>query len=136
MGFFCPHGSNNRHFLHPSGKAGTGTFFHTPDLLPDGAPVFTMTCEPTFKPWLYKHPNSNLIPTGPHCSKPLTSSSLRQNPHPPFQPPPGAVCRLQLQVGGGRRAAAQVLGGGLGWAPGGAEVWGGGLVSGLLSGGG
>ena len=46
------------------------------------------------------------------------------------------ICRLQLQVGGGRRAAAQVLGGGLGWAPGGAEVWGGGLVSGLLSGGG
>ena len=70
MGFFCPHGSTNGYFFHPPSKAGTGTFFHTQDTLPDGTPVFTMTCEPTFKPWLHKHPNSNLIPTSPHCSKP------------------------------------------------------------------
>jgi hypothetical protein len=102
MGFVCPCGSANGYFLHPLGEAGTGTFFHTPDPLPDGAPVFTMTCGPTSKPWLYKHPNPNLIPTSPHCSKPRHPIQPPPESRPPtpssFQPRPGAVCTAGVQV--------------------------------------
>jgi hypothetical protein len=43
------HWSANGYFPHPSGEAGAGTFFHTPDLLPDEAPIFSMTCGPSFQ---------------------------------------------------------------------------------------